>query len=226
MNDLKLYLGNLKGFQTQLYFSVCAGHSYTNALVQTIKNEFEGSLVIKTTNVGKDIGGKLAMVHLFLMAQDTSDLILFMHDKKSPHTTSGANWRSDLLSIAAEEKLATVEHIFSCQEQVGIVASKKFILNEYNQQNKSFTTTNDFLLKKLRETYGLKNTTFEFVGGTMFWIRSKIVREFFLKHSPLKIRESLEVGNVLDHEKGTYTHSWERLLSWIALDQGYKIVGI
>ncbi|MBA3706225.1 MAG: hypothetical protein H0W84_10105, partial [Bacteroidetes bacterium] len=70
----------------------------------------------------------------------------------------------------------------------------------------------------------LKN--YDFVGGTMFWIRAEIMNSFFRKNNALDIRATLEKGNVLDHEHGTYSHSWERMLSWIAIDQDYYIKGI
>jgi lipopolysaccharide biosynthesis protein len=60
----------------------------------------------------------------------------------------------------------------------------------------------------------------------MFWVRSEIIVSFFKRYNALKIRATLENGNVLDNEFGTKTHAWERMLSWIAGSQGYYIQGI
>jgi hypothetical protein len=57
----------------------------------------------------------------------------------------------------------------------------------------------------------------------MFWGNGHVLMNFFKRHNPLKIRQTLEEGNVLDNFGDTNTHSWERLLSWIILAQGLDV---
>jgi lipopolysaccharide biosynthesis protein len=65
-----------------------------------------------------------------------------------------------------------------------------------------------------------------FIGGTMFWSRALVYKSFFHQHSPLAIRATLEKGNVLDHKQGSLSHAWERMLSWVVLNEGFQIKGI
>jgi hypothetical protein len=60
----------------------------------------------------------------------------------------------------------------------------------------------------------------------MFWARAAPLLQFFKKHPPLDIRKNLELGNVMDDKNGTLTHSWERMLSWVVSEQGFKLKGI
>jgi lipopolysaccharide biosynthesis protein len=60
----------------------------------------------------------------------------------------------------------------------------------------------------------------------MFWSRASSVITFFGRHSPLAVRATLEKGNVLDHQQGSMAHAWERMLSWVVLNQGLQIKGI
>ena len=70
------------------------------------------------------------------------------------------------------------------------------------------------------------NADFNFIAGSIFWIRTSILKSFFGSHEPLRIRKSLEKGNVLDFEKGTNVHAWERLFSFLPNAYGFKIIGI
>ena len=99
------------------------------------------------------------------------------------------------------------------------------IQNEYDYSQQSFSGTNQLQLTQLRSEYGINNTDYRHVAGTMFWVRSLPLIRFFTKHSPLNIRKTLESGNVMDENTGTITHAWERMLSWIITEQGYTIKG-
>jgi hypothetical protein len=59
----------------------------------------------------------------------------------------------------------------------------------------------------------------------MFWVRALPLINFFKEHAPLDIRRTLEPGNVMDETHGTYTHAWERMLSWLITEQGYHLKG-
>jgi len=92
--------------------------------------------------------------------------------------------------------------------------------------DKKFETTNNDKIQELIVKYDLKLTSYLFIAGTMFWIRSEIIRNFFSVYPALKCREMLEEGNFTDQYDGTYTHSWERIFCWLANDQSYIIKGI
>ena len=186
---------------------------------------YKNLTLLKSSNVGKDIGGKLALIDSLLHQGDDSKYWIFLHDKNSPHTPTGNFWRDQLFSIA---DIRNKEAILKEMERTdtGVVTHKNFINNEWDGQKKCFQTVNNDILWQLMEKYSIQPPTYDFAAGTMFWARSEALRAFFSKHSPLDIRATLERGNVLDHHAGTHAHSWERLLSWIALENNKKMVGI
>jgi lipopolysaccharide biosynthesis protein len=166
------------------------------------------------------------LLDLSLKLNVKADFYIFLHDKKSPHSPLGNVWREKLFRIIAPENIQKIERMFLQQKKLGIVGAKDFIKNEYDKKTQNFNCTSTQVLKALIQQYGFTSKNFCFVGGTMFWVRAEIFNNFFLNHEPLSIRGRLESGNVLDDKFGTQTHAWERMLTWIALNQGYSIKGI
>jgi lipopolysaccharide biosynthesis protein len=171
-------------------------------------------------NQGKDIGGKLVLMDAYLRLQSNSDYILFVHDKKSPYKIESAQWQQDLLRVIAPDFAETALAVFASDPSVGIVAAAGSISNEHG------SGTNQARLRQLEMDLALTPPRHDFVAGTMFWARSLPLSTFFQKHPPLEIRKTLERGNVLDEFQGTQTHSWERMLSWLIIAQGFSIKGL
>ncbi|HTI07081.1 MAG TPA: rhamnan synthesis F family protein [Puia sp.] len=182
--------------------------------------------VLKVTNKGKDIGGKLAGLSYYLHFCKRTEYFAFLHDKTSPQTINAEYWRDSLFSIFEKNSFDKAMRMLEEDPQTGILGSKAFIRNEFVPESAKFDTTNNDVLWELISNYQLNGQPYDFVAGTVFIGRSRILETFFSAHSPLDAREELEKGNVLDLEKGTYTHAWERLFCFIAEDQGYKITGI
>lgn len=181
--------------------------------------------LLKSSNMGKDIGGKLVLIDSLLQQDDDSLYWIFLHDKNSPHTPTGKFWRDSLFSIAdVRNREAILKQLEN--DHIGMVTHKNFINNEWDPQNRRFKTVNNDILQQLMAQYAIKPQVYDFAAGTMFWAKSTALRAFFTRHSPLDIRATLEKGNVLDHQAGTHAHSWERLLSWIVLEEHKKIAGI
>jgi lipopolysaccharide biosynthesis protein len=176
----------------------------------------------RSTNAGKDIGGKLVLIDTFIRLESTSEFVVFLHDKKSPHKVGGDRWFENLISIVEPTVVDKVLDVFRKDQRVGIIAAKGSLAKDQND-NGQRKNTNAALLEKLKDKYHIHPHDATYVAGTMFWARTEIIMDFFRNHNPLEIRESLEEGNVLDNTEGTMTHSWERLLSWIVSSQGYSI---
>jgi lipopolysaccharide biosynthesis protein len=182
--------------------------------------------VVKTSqNLGKDIGGKLLLIQQWLLFGAKEKYLIFLHDKKSPHSPLADFWKTELFKIIEEQNIDAVLDHFNSNACTGIVCSKAFIRNEHISGSE-FNTTNNLQLKTLISKYNLATNDYSFVAGTMFWCRSSFYRDFFRKYSPLSIRATLEDGNIDDFQNGTKTHSWERLLSWISTSKKQKIYGI
>lgn len=175
-----------------------------------------------TANVGKDIGGKLLLIELLLSLYPQVSYAILLHDKRSYHKHSG-QWEKDgLFRIVDAELFQVIEGAFERDADMGIACAKSYVRNEYLGAGR-FDTPNSELLAGMLEKYNFPDRDLRFVAGTMFWIRTGILRRFFGPGCAFEVRATLEAGNVLDHAHGTVTHSWERVLSWIATTAGYQI---
>lgn len=219
-------LSQLKKYNCRFVFNLSPSLYTDPYLMDILTTVFSNCLIIQASNIGKDIGGKLAMIDLCMQMEEKSTYTVLLHDKQSPHSSLGKIWRKKLFRIIEPNYISQILELFRQNNKIGIVASKEFIMSEYDKQTGEFTCTSNLILKKMILDYQLPNSNFEFVGGTMFWIRTQILNDFFLIHNPLRIRAQLEKGNVLDNTQGTLTHAWERMLSWTAGKLGYEITGI
>ncbi len=132
-------------------------------------------------------------------------------------------WEENLFRIIEPDFVEKALAFFRENPKTGIITAAGSIHNEYDYQKKSFISNNKNELSRLTENYNITITDHRYVAGTMFWVRTLPLLAFFRKHTPLDIRKKLEDGNVLDEEHGTYTHSWERMLSWIISNHGYNL---
>jgi lipopolysaccharide biosynthesis protein len=219
-------LAVLQSPNTRFIFNLSDALAHNSHFTDILRGGFKNSILLYSPNQGRDIGGKLAALDSFLRRKEHSVYTLVMHDKISPHTPTGADWSEDLLKIIDPKVLPEVFSQFDKDDRIGIVTSGNFIKNEFDPDKGGFTcTSNDNLINYIKE-FDLELTNYNFAAGTIFWIRTAILKDFFLLRSPLSIRKGLERGNALDFIKGTNIHSWERLFSFITNAQGYKTTGI
>ena len=219
-------LKQLEQFDLKVLVNICDNNFKKDQISKEIKRAYPSAVVIASPNIGKDIGGKMALLDLAIRLKCQADYYILLHDKKSPHTTLGDRWREKLFKIVQKDCAAQIHALFLKHEKIGIVAIKEMITNEYNSKTGDFSTHNNEILKKLITQYDFKIRNFDFIGGTMFWVRAEIYNNFFSKHSALEIRATLEKGNVLDYTQGTTTHAWERMLSYIVTNEKYELMGI
>lgn len=182
-------------------------------------------IIRRSPNLGKDIGGKLVLLDTYLHLKEKTEFIIFLHDKNSPHKIQNKQWQQKLFQIVEPDFITQALSFFKTNPKTGIIAGTESVRNEYDYSQQSFSGNNKSQLTQLRSDYGVNNTDYRHVAGTMFWARSLPLVSFFRKHSPLDIRKTLEEGNVMDEITGTVTHAWERMLSWIVSEQGYTIKG-
>jgi len=219
-------LKNLENYSPVIMVNLCMITPWNPQIISSIKNDFPKAMIIKTPNKGKDIGGKLALIDLFIKTSQQSDLIVFLHDKTTPYLINGETWRNRLFGIIDPEKINTIINEFQNNKQIGIIGAKDFIRNEFDKKKNKLETTNSNKLKELVERYNINVTDYSFIAGSMFWIRTLIIQKFFSRYLALNCREMLEDGDFTDRYEGTYTHSWERIFCWIANDQHFVIKGI
>lgn len=178
------------------------------------------------SNIGKDIGGKLFAFKVILENRAKEKYVLFLHDKKSPQVINGKNWKSELWSICENEQINKAINLLENEDSIGIVSPKSAIVDPKIAGEEYAFATNKNILFSEAQKYEITPNDHTFVAGVTFIARLNPYLEFFNRFDPLAIRAKMEMGNVLDLQKGTYTHSWERLLSWILTSKGYRIEGI
>lgn len=220
-----LELAPLKKLNAIFLFNICDETPNKILIAEALRKNFNGCFIITSSNKGKDIGAKLALIQLLLLLNINIEFILFLHDKKSLQALKSATWKKDLLKIISPENISFIIKKFEKNEHYGIIGTREYIIFEELKNNK-LTSINGFIISNLLSMYNLNPVSYQFVAGTMFWAKAKPLIDFFRQYNPLEIRKSLEDGNVIDNFSGTNTHSWERLLSWIVISSGYKITGI
>lgn len=151
---------------------------------------------------GCDIGAFLLVIDHFLRAKKQYHFIFKLHTKTNnpvfPH------WKEELLEPIAgsTEQVKKVISTFEQHPDIGMIGGPKWILKQ---------DLKDPIYKSLIKKYSLPEDGY-FVGGTIFWVRFNLIRDFF--NRPF-IRQQLpleyfkcELGKP---SEPSYTHSWERL---------------
>jgi lipopolysaccharide biosynthesis protein len=198
-------------------------HKKLQAQIPQVLNN---ATIINTPNKGRDIGAKLLLIDLMFRLGGEYEYTLIIHDKKSPHLGDSSIWRDRLNTVISPSFIKKTDKLFKSISSAGILCAAEFIQNEYDQSSDVFMCNSNQQIKEHLTKYSIHTTDYNFVAGNIFWIRTHLLKSFFSKRPVLKIRSSLETGNALDFSTGTYIHAWERIMSWVATSQGYKINGI
>lgn len=205
------------------------------SITDEIQSIFPKALILNTSNKGKDIGGKLAMLNCYLKSSEKSDYLIFLHDKKSElkytinnHKIDSDLWKKELFSIIHQDNISLVKNLLA-ENETGMVTHANHIYTMEEHGKYVIFGNNMLNIEELCRQFNLTNIAekkTDFSGGTMFWVKSSIYEEFFTENSPLEIRAMLEEGMFTDRYTGTYSHAMERIFSWIITSKGFKIRGI
>jgi rhamnosyltransferase len=218
-------LMSLKSPHTQFVFNLSASLFYNSFFCEMLTQHFPGAFIIFTPNQGRDIGGKLAAFDSLMKSGVQSDFTIIIHDKFSPHTPTGTEWRDKLLKIINPKVLPEVLRKFQ-NPKVGVITTEELIKNEWDPDRERFSCTSSENILNYIKKFGLQVSDYKFAAGTIFWIKTSILKEFFSSYPAIAVRKELEKGNALDFDKGTNIHAWERLFSFVANSQGYKTIGV
>ena len=185
-------------------------------VIGEILNAF-GSVANKTSvctvkNQGRDVLPFLKVIDDVNFIKNY-DYLLKIHGKKSLYSTRGEQWRNNLYDalFGSNEIVERTLSLFE-NEKVGMIGPHyHFLKNErYWGCNKS----NYYRIAKL---LGLnqKFLTLGFFSGTMFWIRTALLRNFMGLHDKVIFED--EQGQ----RDGTMAHAIERLFVPMCHSEGY-----
>jgi lipopolysaccharide biosynthesis protein len=215
-------LGAIKSSGASFFFNINIDTPNQAEIKERLLIYFPGSHITISSNRGKDIGGKLVLLKLCIELAIQPDWFIFLHDKKSLQALNAKDWKSELFSIIQQENFAKIQSIIANNPSCGIIAARNYARKQL-MDNGRFACNNAHILTRLTEKYNIHCKQYDYVAGTMFWAKAPVLLDFFTVHDPLLVRQTLEEGNVIDNFEGTYTHSWERMLSWILVSKGLTI---
>jgi len=175
-------------------------------------NKYPKASIMKTTH-GCDTGSFLIQIKSMLNAKKKYDYIFKLHTKSNNKTVP--NWRGELLDATAgsPENVENVLKLFKEQHKVGMIAGKRWVLKR---------DINFQIFQELCERHKISSNGY-FVGGTIFWVRYKIIKKMF-KSMNLDWEYTLcERGKP---SEPSYTHAWERVYGLMVNTCGYSILGI
>jgi len=190
--------------------------TWTPELHQTIYLRMPAARVIISPDYGRDIGGFTRL----LSAVDFNqyDLFLFVHSKKSPHLLErqGRFWRRTLLdAIVGSPSIATARvEGMRLVPNIGIVGAKRWRDFSMYSNNRKY--------QELLDMASISSTArdCEFVAGTMFFIRTDVVKRLYGVTRKLSFEDGHK-GDLKYHMDGQYAHSIERLIGNLVRDEGF-----
>ncbi len=221
-----LRLNELKAYNAKFFFNLSTALRFNPHFIEILKASFPDAILLFSPSQGRDIGGKMVAINTQFELNIPSDYTLIIHDKLSPHYPLGAEWRDKLFRIIDKKNLPKIIRQFESDGKTGVIGPKDQIKNEYNPDSGEFTCTSSSNIIRLMQEYNIKVTNYNYIAGTVFWIRTSILKKFFSGIRPLDVRASFEKGNALDFVNGTNIHAWERIFPFLANSDGYKITGI
>lgn len=219
-------LTDLIDYNSFFVFNISAKLQATGSFRKILKKIFKNCIIFSSANSRCDMIGKLAGLEIADKLHLQSDITLVIHDKKCRNFGNNEFFQKELFKITHRDYLPEITYVFTTESSAGIVASQKYIQNEYQKCNDDFRCTCSKQIKQIFSKYDIQTSDYSFVAGSIFWIRSALLKKFFQTRSLLIIKSELEKRNELNLEDSPYVSGWERIFSWIATSQGYKIYGI
>lgn len=215
-------LSNLKGYDFDLYVTMVRPNQ---EVAENVKRSFPNVKILITPNKGYDIGPFFAFLNEIDL--DKYDLILKLQtksvtkgvDTKINHFfISRQDWAHLLTSGLIGNKRIVKRNLSAFQNEadLGMIGSRFLILR--NEKNQFLTTLISNALKKCG--YVSQNQQLAFVAGTMFFVRSKLLKT--LKNN-FNIDSFDETNSI--KKDGTLAHAMERVFGYCVIFQGYKIKG-
>lgn len=215
--ELAAYANNFRDVSRDVFINV-VDIAWSLRFQRELREVCPGAFVQLSNDNGRDIGG-------FVRLLDNVDieryqLFAFMHTKKSPHIAPerGVHWRRSLLNTFAGSPQVVSDSVatFRADPKVGLIAAKEWRATDIGNNAAHYERLLDHF-KIDQEHRGV-----EYASGTMFMIRSDIVRHLY---DGLK-QATFEYGGDKDvefHRDGQIAHGVERVIGNLVRQLGYRI---
>jgi lipopolysaccharide biosynthesis protein len=226
--SINKYLKNLKKpLNVKFYFNLVKKSSNTLSLKNKILKHYPDAVIISSSNIGKDIGGKLNLIKVWLDSKNSHEFLIFCHDKKSPHMKGdgGKKWRDQLLTgILNYQNIIKTIHSFDNLKNIGMTGSYKWLRSGSILKNMICgSTKNKKFISNYLNMCNFNKTKVSFIGGTMFWVKADLFRKFFTQYEPEIFLRDLEEGDVREPSR---THAFERIFGAIVINNNKIVKGI
>ena len=182
--------------------------------IHLIKHQYPNTIFIQTLR-GCDTGAFLLQLERIYHSRKRYDYIFKIHTKKKE------DWRLELLdSIAGTSSdVITICDSFKKDPQIGMICGSPRWLHRFDHINEPII--ND-ICRRIHINIDQKSY---FVGGTIFWVRWSVMKNF-IETSLVNLQNEYDLCELgyLINTKPTYTHSWERIFGYIIGHYDFKIV--
>jgi lipopolysaccharide biosynthesis protein/glycosyltransferase involved in cell wall biosynthesis len=179
---------------------------------------FPNAYVVVLENRGRDIGPFLLLLQSGVLFR--YDLVCKLHTKRSPHREDGDAWRHVLIDgvLGTSSQIDQIVTAFRADLDLGMVVADGNIFREYDNW-----AGNERLLAELLPRVGISTDVRgrSFPGGSIFWIRSFLLRT--LAAVGLTPDDFEPEPTQVD---GSLPHAVERMFGLICEDAGMRVAEV
>lgn len=221
-SEITHYLTNLQEYNYDLFVTLIKPNTELENKIKTFKSDTKIFII---DNIGYDIGAFIYFLHQINLAD--YDYILKIHTKN----TSRQDWThinnfylknsewNKLLWNGVLKNSKHIDNIMSClaDKNIGMVSSR-YLVTETLEDTKQIK---DGCKKALLKLGFLEPMHMSFVPGTMFWVKSSLMKQIKKHFNQNDFEPSGSSGC-----DGSLAHIIERVLGYTIYAQGQHIKGI
>ena len=210
-DEICRYLGNLNN-DFDFFVSIPEDIDFNQGL---ILQKYPNSFIYRWPNRGRDIASFLKIFSM--IAPLGYEYICKIHTKKSLHLKDGTEWRTEILNelLGSDTLVKAIKQQLN-DEKVGIIGPKNHIVS-----TRYFLGDNQALINELANRLDLdySGEYFNFIAGSMFWFKPPAIAPILR----LDLQDT-DFPEEFGQKDGTLAHALERIISLLALKQGYQII--
>lgn len=180
------------------------------SLLTNVKEKYPNAIYYKTM-LGCDTGAYLYCINEIDKLQIKYKYIFKLHTKKN------YMWRTGMLDPL--NNVNNILNTFSKNRRIGLIGVVNY-RSVYCYPNKKLILN---ILRSINVILSRK-TKFEFVAGTIFWMKGRVVRKFIrlVNQSNNKIIDFYNLCELGYPREPSHTHSWERLFGYMVKLTKYR----